>query len=61
IHYSAPGQAFSKTDRLRFLLRYVGRNRLTGQDKMFIRKVVRKARRMARHDKKHGREVPFEN
>jgi heptosyltransferase-2 len=61
IHYSAPGQAFSKTDRLRFLLRYVGRNRLTAQDKMFIRKVVRKARRMARHDKKHGREVPFEN
>jgi len=61
IHYSAPGQDFSKTDRLRFILRYVGRDTLTSEDKMFIRKVVSKARRMARHDKKHGRQAPFEN
>ena len=61
IHYSAPGRDFSKTDRLRFYLRYVGRGRLTSEDKMFIRKVISKARRMAGHDKKHGREVPFEN
>jgi len=61
IHYSAPGRNFSKTDRLRFYLRYVGRGKLTSEDKMFIRKVVSKARRMARHDIKHGREVPFEN
>jgi len=61
IHYSAPGRDFSKTDRLRFYLRYVGRGKLTSEDKMFIRKVLSKARRMARHDRKHGRQVPFEN
>ncbi|MBL7186074.1 MAG: lipopolysaccharide heptosyltransferase II [Phycisphaerae bacterium] len=61
IHYSAPGRDFSKTDRLRFYLRYVGRGKLTSADKIFIRKVVSKARRMARHEKKHGRQVPFEN
>ncbi|GAH60308.1 unnamed protein product, partial [marine sediment metagenome] len=31
------------------------------KDKLFIRKVVSKAKRMARHDKKHGRPVPFES
>jgi hypothetical protein len=61
IHYSAPGQNFSKTDRLRFYLRYRDRRKLTSEDNIFIRKVVSKARRMARHDRKHGREVPFEN
>jgi hypothetical protein len=61
IHYSAPGRHFSKTDRLRFYLSYAGRDTLATQDKIFIRKVVNKARRMARHDKKHGREAPFES
>jgi len=61
IHYSAPGRYFSKTDRLRFYLRYVGRGRLMSEDKMFVRKVVSKARRMARHDRRHGRQIPFEN
>jgi heptosyltransferase-2 len=61
LHYSAPGRYFSKTDRMRFYLRYSGRETLSREDKLFIRKVVRKAKRMARHDIKHGREVPFEN
>jgi len=61
LHYSAPGRDFSKTDRLRFYLKYAGRRNIAREDKVFIRKVLRKAKRMARHDRKHGREVPFEN
>ena len=61
LHYSAPGRYFSNTDRLRFYLNYAGRNRLAREDKVFIRKILHKAKRMARHDRKHGREVPFEN
>jgi heptosyltransferase-2 len=59
IHYSAPAKYFSNTDRLRFYLGYAGRGRLTEKDKVFIRKIVNKAKRMARHDIKHGRPVPF--
>jgi heptosyltransferase-2 len=59
LYYSAPGRYFSRTDRLRFYLGYTGRSRLTGKDKVFIRKVINKARQMARHDIKHGRAVPF--
>ncbi len=61
LHYSAAGRSFSNTDRLRFYLRYSTRDRLSRRDKVFLRKVLRKAKRMARHDIKHGREVPFEN
>ncbi len=59
LYYSAPGSFFSKTDRLRFYLGYTGRSRLTGEDKVFIRKVINKTKRMAQHDVKHGRAVPF--
>jgi heptosyltransferase-2 len=61
LHYSAPGRHFSKTDRLRFYMWYAHHNRLSRQDKVFVRSVLHKARRMARHDRKYGREVPFEN
>lgn len=61
LYYSAPGRYFSNTDRLRFYLHYAGHDKLSGKDKVFLRKVLQKARRMARHDRKHGREVPFEN
>jgi hypothetical protein len=62
LYYSAPARYFSRTDRLRFYLSYIGQeNKLTGKDKTFIRRVINKARRMARHDVKHGREVPFES
>jgi len=59
LYYSAPRKYFSRTDRLRFFFKWTGRNKLTGKDKAFIRKVVSKAKRMARHDIKHGRPVPF--
>jgi len=59
LYYSAPGKYFSKTDRLRFYLKYVGHKKLTMKDKIFIREVINKARRIARHDEKHGRAVPF--
>ena len=59
VYYSAPGKHFSKTDRLRFYMAYAGQSKLTKKDKAFIRKVINKAKRMARHDIKHGRPVPF--
>jgi len=59
IHYSAPAAYFSRSDRLRFYLAYTARNRLTRRDKAFIREVLTKADRMAKHDRKHGRCVPF--
>ncbi|MGA2678924.1 MAG: lipopolysaccharide kinase InaA family protein [Sedimentisphaerales bacterium] len=60
LHYSAPAGYFSKTDRLRFLRAYLGREKLNAGDKIFVRCVAGKAGRMARHDAKHGRAVPFE-
>jgi len=59
VYYSAPGKHFPKTDRLRFYMAYASQNKLTKKDKIFIRKVINKADRMARHDIKHGRVVPF--
>jgi heptose I phosphotransferase len=59
LHYSAPGDIISCADRLRFLKRYIGREKLTAADRWFIRKVKAKAWRMADHDIKHGRVVPF--
>ncbi|MFB0555013.1 MAG: lipopolysaccharide heptosyltransferase II [Phycisphaerae bacterium] len=61
VYYSAPAKHFSKTDRLRFYMAYAGQSKLTKKDKIFIRKVINKAERMARHDIKHGRAVPFAN
>ena len=59
VYYSAQGRYVSKTDRLRFYLGYTGQSKLTGKDKVFIHKVINKTKRMARHDVKHGRAVPF--
>jgi tRNA A-37 threonylcarbamoyl transferase component Bud32 len=59
LHYSAPAGYFSKTDRLRFLKTYLGREKLLSSDKALIRQIKKKANRMARHDIKHGRAVPF--
>jgi len=61
LFYSAPAGYFSNTDRMRFYLRLSGRRKLTDKDKAFIRKVINKARRMARHDIKHNRPVPFQS
>jgi tRNA A-37 threonylcarbamoyl transferase component Bud32 len=59
LHYSASAEFFTRADRLRFYLAYVGRRRLLPQDKAFICAVVRKAYRMARHNRKRGNRVPF--
>lgn len=62
LYYSAPAKYFTRTDRLRFYLIYAGsKGRLTGNDRAFIYKVIKKARRMARHETKHGRAAPFES
>lgn len=61
LYFSAPGSAFSKTDRLRFYKSYTGKRFLDGRDKVFIRKVVRKVNWIARREIKHGRLVPFTN
>ena len=61
LYFSAPGSAFSKTDRLRFYKSYAGKRFLDGRDKAFIRKVVKKVKRIARREIKHGRLVPFTN
>jgi tRNA A-37 threonylcarbamoyl transferase component Bud32 len=61
LYYSAPKSAFSKTDRLRFYRSYSGKRFLEKYDKVFIRKVFKKVMRIARHEIKHGRIVPFTN
>jgi hypothetical protein len=59
VYYSAPRRYFSNTDRLRFYLVYAGKSKLTGTDKVFIRRVINKVKRMERHNIKHGIEAPF--
>ena len=59
LYYSAPGKIISKTDRLRFYLRYAGKNTLSAPDKSFIAKIKARADRMAGHDTRHGRTAPF--
>ena len=59
LHYSSPKRHFSATDRLRFYLTYCGQRRLRPSDKRLIRAVLRKALRMARHNRKHRVPVPF--
>ncbi|MFA5292273.1 MAG: lipopolysaccharide kinase InaA family protein [Phycisphaerae bacterium] len=60
LYYSAPGDIVTKTDRLRFFLTYLQKEKLSRQDKLLIKKIKSKANRMAKHDKKHNRAVPFE-
>lgn len=59
LYYSAPGRTISRTDRLRFYLRYAGRTKLSAADRRIIHKIKRKAWRIADHDLRHGRAVPF--
>ena len=60
LYYSAPGKYFSQADRLRFYLHYTNREKINLRDKIFIRKVLNKVQSMVKHDKKHGRNAPFE-
>ena len=59
LYYSAPGRYFSKADRLRFYLAYAGCDKLRWKDKLFISAVKAKANKMAKHDAKRGKAVPF--
>jgi hypothetical protein len=59
LHYSAPAKYVSRTDRLRFLRAYLGGDKLDNRDRAFARRINNKAKRMALHDVKHGRAVPF--
>ena len=59
LYYSAPAKFFSRTDRLRFYLRYRQIQNLSPKDKLFIRRLKSKTKKMASHDIKHGRTVPF--
>jgi hypothetical protein len=61
VYYSAPKRYFSNTDRLRFYLDYAGTSKLTDTDKVFIRRVINKVKRMERHNIKHGIEAPFKS
>ncbi len=55
LYYSAPGKYFSRTDRLRFYISYSGRKKLSPEDKIFIRQVIKKVNQIDRHGTKHGR------
>lgn len=59
LYYSAPGDVVSRTDRLRFYLRYVQRDALTSSDRRFIRSLKRRAWSMADRDIRRGKEPPF--
>lgn len=59
LYYSAPGQVFSKADRMRFYKAYKKINKLSSADKSLISAVNRKARSMAKHDIKHGRKAGY--
>lgn len=59
LHYSSHGRVISQPDRLRFYLRYRGKTKLDASDRRFLRKIKSKAWKMALHDMKHSRPVPF--
>jgi heptose I phosphotransferase len=60
LYYSAPGNEISKTDKLRFFLFYLRKSKLSFSDKIMIRQIKNKAKRMAKHSRKHNIAVPFE-
>lgn len=47
--HSSHLEGVTRTDRMRFLLRYLGKNRLDKEARSWARRVGRKARKMARH------------
>lgn len=56
LHHSTPAPAVGRADRLRFFKLYRGRDRLTRADRLLLRLVLAKARRIARHSRKRGLE-----
>ncbi|MBN2492723.1 MAG: hypothetical protein JXQ29_17885 [Planctomycetes bacterium] len=55
LHHSSAGlAAVTRHDRLRFLLGYLGKERIDRETRRWLGRVRRKARRMARHRPRHG-------
>jgi tRNA A-37 threonylcarbamoyl transferase component Bud32 len=54
LNYSVPVRYFSRTDRMRFYIAYTGRPKLASQDKTFVKKIIQKTGRIARHDLKRA-------
>ncbi len=52
LNYAAPAGIISRTDRLRFLKAYLGTERLSGRDKRFALKILKKTEKMVEHNKK---------
>ena len=61
LYYSSKASNFTKTDKLRFYFTYMDQKSLTTRDKRIIAMIKNKALKMAKHDKKHGRSIPFKN
>lgn len=53
VNYSAPSSVVSRTDRLRWYRAYADRSRLSPSDKVLLRSVEAKTRRIARHTARH--------
>ncbi|MBI5406114.1 MAG: hypothetical protein HZA18_00270 [Nitrospirae bacterium] len=52
LNYSAPDRIITKTDRLRFLVHYMDGINRARQNRFLIRQVMRKTRKINRHDQK---------
>ncbi|HSV26473.1 MAG TPA: lipopolysaccharide kinase InaA family protein, partial [Sedimentisphaerales bacterium] len=61
LYYSMPRKDFSRTDRLRVYMAYAGTEVLCRRHRRFIAAVMKRVMNMARHDRRHGRVVPFED
>jgi tRNA A-37 threonylcarbamoyl transferase component Bud32 len=55
LNYSAPGPVITRTDRLRFLKAYLGKNRLSSREKLFVLKVLKKTQKMLKHNRNRER------
>jgi heptose I phosphotransferase len=59
LYYSAPGNCITRSDRLRFYRRYLKKAKLTARDRHTIKRIIAKARRIGRRDRRRGRIAPF--
>lgn len=54
LNYSAPARWVSRADRVRWLHRYLGMSKLDSCGKRLVRRVARKTKRIARHDRRRS-------
>ncbi len=59
LYYSASGNLVSRTDRLRFYLRYLVKEKLSAGDRFDIKRIKARVWRMADRDIRRGKSVPF--